>query len=115
MVSKKMNKIFPAPIEKFPQADIPIDGVTAYLSQAENHQIIFMHFEKDIDLPEHSHESQWGIVLEGRIDLIINGVKKTYVKGDRYFIEKDVKHSGRIFAGYADMTFFNEKNRYNSK
>jgi len=45
-----------------------------------------MEFSEDVDLPEHSHESQWGIVLEGEIELIIGGVKNRYKKGDRYFI-----------------------------
>ncbi len=107
--------IFPKPIQNLPAADIPINGLKAYLSQGENHQIIFMEFENDVDLPEHSHESQYGIVLEGRIDLTINGVKKTYKKGDRYFIAKDTIHSGKIYAGYADMTFFNQKERYKKK
>ena len=98
-----------------PEADIPIKGVKAYLSQAENHQIIFMEFSEDADLPEHAHESQWGIVLEGKIELMIGGVKSIYKKGDRYFIPKDVKHSGKIFAGYADMTYFNQKDRYGIK
>ena len=31
-----------------------------------------MKFEKDVILEEHSHESQWGVVLEGKIDLIID-------------------------------------------
>jgi quercetin dioxygenase-like cupin family protein len=110
-----MKIIFPEPIQNFPEADIPIDGVTAYLSQSDSHQIIFMQFDKDVDLPEHSHESQWGIVLEGRIDLIIGGTMHTFLKGDRYFIENGVKHSGKIYAGYADMTFFNERNRYSCK
>ena len=66
-------------------------------------------------MPEHSHESQWGIVLEGKIDLVIEGVKRTYAKGDRYFIPAGVKHSGKIYAGYADITFFNEKDRYKAK
>ncbi len=107
-----MKNIFPDPILLLPEANIPIDGVTAYLSQGETHQIIFMQFEKNVDLPEHSHASQWGIVLEGRIDLIIDDIKKTYFKGDRYYIEKGVRHSGKIYAGYADMTFFNERSRY---
>lgn len=109
------TETFPKPILTLPQADIPIRGVKAYLSQAENHQIIFMEFSEDVDLPEHDHESQWGIVLEGRIDLVIEGVKQTYKKGDRYFIPKGVKHSGKIFAGYADMTYFNQKDRYGVK
>ncbi len=107
--------IFPEPIVKLPEADIPLDGIKAFLSQGSNHQIIFMEFEKDADLPEHSHESQFGIVLEGRIDLNINGEKYTYKKGDRYFIPKDTIHSGKIYAGYADITFFNQKDRYGVK
>jgi hypothetical protein len=47
-----------------PEVDIPLEGVKAYLSQSENHQIIFMEFSEDVKAPEHSHESQWGIVLE---------------------------------------------------
>jgi len=110
-----MKSIFPEPILNLPEADIPIKGVNAFLSQGNNHQIIFMSFSEDVDLPEHSHESQWGIVLEGKIDLTIDGVKNTYQKGDRYFIPKGVKHSGKIYAGYADITFFNEKYRYRQK
>ncbi len=72
----------------------------------------FHEYEKDVDLPEHSHAAQIGIVLEGRIDLTIGGKTKTYTKGDRYFIEENVPHSGKIYAGYADVTFFNEPDRY---
>jgi len=110
-----MKTIFPEPILNLPQANIPIKGVNAYLSQSNNHQIIFMEFSEDVDLTEHSHASQVGIVLEGKIDLVIDGVKSTYQKGDRYFIPNGVKHSGKIYAGYADITFFNEKDRYNVK
>jgi len=110
-----MSDTFPEPILNLPKADIPIRGVEAYLSQGENHQIIFMEFSEDIDLMEHDHESQWGIVLEGKIDLIIGGIKRTCIKGDRYFIPKGVKHSGRIYSGYADMTYFNQKDRYGIK
>ncbi|QHQ60132.1 cupin domain-containing protein [Anaerocolumna sedimenticola] len=110
-----MDNIFPEPITKLPVADMPFTNYEAYISQSENHQIIFMKFNEDIELPEHSHESQWGIVLEGKIELTINGITNIYTKGDRYFIGKGIKHSGKIYSGYADMTFFNEKNRYSTK
>jgi len=51
-----MSEIFPEPIRNLPQADIPFDGITAYLSQADNHQILFMEFNKDVEVPEHLHE-----------------------------------------------------------
>ncbi len=110
-----MSNIFPDPILNLPKADIPMKGLKAYLSQASDHQILFMEFDEDIEVSEHFHESQWGIVLEGRIELIIKGIKKVYTKGDRYFIPEGVKHSAKIYAGYSDITFFNQKDRYKAK
>ena len=110
-----MSEIFPEPIRSLPEADIPLDGIKAYLSQAENHQILFMQFSEDVEVPEHSHEAQWGVALAGRIDLTINGVERTYSKGDSVFIPKGAKHSAKIYAGYADVSFFNEKDRYKAK
>ena len=107
-----MNEVFPEAIRNLPEADIPLNGATAYLSQAETHQILFMQFEEDADLPEHAHAAQLGIVLEGKIELAIGGKRQCFTKGDRYYIPEGVVHSGRIHAGYADMTFFNEPNRY---
>lgn len=110
-----MSEVFPEPIRNLPEADIPIEGIKAYLSQSDTHQIIFMEFKKDVDLSEHSHAAQIGIVLEGQIDLTIDGKKKSYTKGDRYFIPDGVLHSGKIYAGYADITFFDEPDRYSIK
>ncbi|MHC4425076.1 MAG: cupin domain-containing protein [Planctomycetota bacterium] len=110
-----MAEIFPEPIRSLPEADIPLSGLKAYLSQSDNHQILFMEFGEDAEVPEHSHESQWGVVLEGKIDLAIEGVERTYTKGDRVFILKGAKHSAKIYAGYADISFFNEQDRYKGK
>jgi len=110
-----MSKVFPDAIVRLPEADVPLDGVKAYLSQSETHQVVFMEFSKDVVVPEHSHESQWAVVLEGRIDIVIGGEMRSLGKGDRYFVPKGVEHSAKIFAGYADVTFFNQKDRYHRK
>jgi len=110
-----MSGVFPDPIVSLPEADVPLEGVRAYLSQSEGHQIIFMEFSEEVTVLEHSHESQWAVVLEGRIDLVIDGRERTLVKGDQYFIPRGVKHSARVHAGYADVTFFNQKDRYRRK
>jgi quercetin dioxygenase-like cupin family protein len=107
-----MSEVFPDPIKNLPEADIPLEGIKAYLSQSDTHQIIFMEFAKDVDLPEHSHAAQIGIVLEGKIDLTLGGKKETYTKGDRYYIPEGVLHSGKIYSGYADITFFDKPDRY---
>jgi len=110
-----MKPVFPDPIKNLPEADIPLEGVTAYLSQSDNHQVLFMQFEKDVELPEHDHAAQMGVVLEGKIELVINGEKHCFTKGDRYYIPAGVTHSGKIYAGYADVTFFHEPDRYAPK
>ena len=111
-----MASIFPEPILNLPEVDIPLEGVKAYLSQGENYQIIFMEFEKDAEIPEHSHESQWEIVLAGKVDYHGgDGVKHSYKQGDRFFIPKGKKHSARVYAGYASMVYFNQKERYKKK
>ena len=107
-----MDAIFPEPIRSLAPVDLGLDGATALLSQSDGHQILFMQFERDVELGEHSHEAQWGTVLEGKIDLTIDGELNTFRKGDYYFISAGVTHSARIYAGYADVTFFNSPDRY---
>jgi quercetin dioxygenase-like cupin family protein/catechol 2,3-dioxygenase-like lactoylglutathione lyase family enzyme len=110
-----MKNSFPEIIRELPEADIPFEGVRAYISQSASHQILYMEFENDIEVPEHSHGAQWGIVVEGEIELTIDGDKRTYHKGDHYFIPEGTIHSAKIRTGYSDVTFFAEPCRYKKK
>lgn len=107
--------MFPDIITKLPQADIGIEKIKAFLFQGDNQQILFMEFDQETEVAEHSHEAQWGVVLDGKIELTINNQKHLYSKGDTYFIPSGVKHSAKIMKGYKDITLFNEKDRYNKK
>ena len=110
-----MKDIFPEPIKQLPEADIPLEGLTAYLSQSDTHQTLYMQFEKTVELPEHEHADQIGFVLAGKIDLVIEGNKKCLTKGDRYHIPAGIRHSAKIYEGYADITVFMEPDRYSTK
>ena len=37
-----MQNIFPEPIQNLPKADIPLEGVTAFLSQAKTHWVTYL-------------------------------------------------------------------------
>lgn len=109
------EKFFPEIIRSLPEANIPIDGLRARLFQGEKQQFVFMSFEEDVNVPEHSHGAQWGVVLDGQIELTIGNKATSLTKGDTYFIPKDVKHSAKITKGYKDLTLFNQKDRYKAK
>jgi quercetin dioxygenase-like cupin family protein len=106
---------FPEIIADLPEADIPVEGVQSHLFQGENQQFVFMSFENDVEVPEHSHEAQWGVVLDGEIELTVDGKKYNLRKGDTYFVPKDIAHSARIGKGYKDLSLFNQKDRYGVK
>lgn len=110
-----MKQKLPDIITNLPQADIPIEGVKSHLAQSGDQQFVFMTFEKDVEVPDHFHEAQWCVVLEGEIELTIDGKKNVFKKGDTYFIPKNVKHSAKIKKGYSDLNLFNQKDRYKRK
>jgi len=109
------ESFFPEIVTKLPEADIPIEGVRSHLFQGQNQQFVFMSFENDVEVPEHSHEGQWAVILDGEIELTIDGKKHLFKRGDTYFIPKDVKHSAKIKKGYKDLTLFDQKDRYKVK
>ena len=106
------DPVFAEIITRLPEADIPVTGLSAYLFQGENQQIVFMDFRKDAEISEHSHQAQWGVVLDGEIELTIAGKKHSLKKGDTYFIPEGIRHSARIKKGYKDLTLFDKKDRY---
>jgi len=110
-----VEEFFPDVITSLPAADIPIDGLSSYLVQGDNRQVIFMSFEKDTVVAEHSHAAQWCVVLDGRIELTIAVRKRIYRKGEIYYIPAGVLHGARIFAGYKDVTLFGQKDRYQAR
>lgn len=107
-----MEQIFPKMITNLPEADIKFKGVKGWISQSNDHQLIFIEIEPIGKVAEHSHGAQWGFVLEGEIELTIGGVTKTYYKGDSYNIPDGVLHSAVVKRKTWVVDFFAEKNRY---
>jgi len=63
--------------------------VRGWLLQGTSRQAVFFDLPADAVVPEHAHEAQWGIVIEGVLDLTIAGVRRTYRKGDTYAIPEE--------------------------
>ncbi len=107
-----MSDVFPPPIRKLPRIDLPYAGVTGYLVQGPDEQVVFMEFSSTVNVPEHAHDSQWELVVAGTVDLTVDGATQTFTKGDCFFIPKGRRHAATVHAGYHCIIFFDQKDRY---
>jgi quercetin dioxygenase-like cupin family protein len=104
--------LFPEIISRHPGADLGLTGLQSHLVQAGEQQLVFMSFAADAEVPEHAHAAQWGVVLEGEMELVVAGEVRVLRRGDTYFIAAGVRHAARIRRGYSDATLFDQRDRY---
>lgn len=115
MINSTPKDIYPKMIKNLPQAEIEFKGIKGWLSQGQDHQIVFFDIEPIGEITEHSHGAQWGIVIEGDMDLTIDGTTKTYKKGDSYYIPDGIMHSAVFKKRTWVLDFFADKDRYKAK
>ena len=106
---------YPSMITGLPEADIPFRGVRGWLSQAAGHQVVFMDIEPIGLVAPHAHGEQWGIVVEGEMELTIGGVTKRYKAGGSYHVPAGVEHAACFLAKTRVIDVFADVDRYRSK
>jgi len=108
-------KEFPEFITKLPELDMPFDGVSGHLLQGESQQVAFARFDKDVEVPMHSHRAQWELVIAGEVRLTMEREERTYREGESFYIPEGVEHAGKVKAGYRAVIFFDQTDRYRAK
>jgi mannose-6-phosphate isomerase-like protein (cupin superfamily) len=106
----------PADYPKFltglPEADLPVHGLRGWMLQGSSALALFLHAGKDVILPPHAHGDQWGIVIDGKMDLTVATQTKTYQQGDSYFMPAGVEHHGKLYSGFRAIDCFADPDRY---
>jgi len=111
----KVQKVsdYPDVITSLPEAKIACKNGKAWILQAEASQLVFFQFKESTDMPTHSHTyPQWGIVVEGEMELTIDDKTQLCRKGDEYLVPAGKAHSARFLRNTRMMDYFSEKNRY---
>ena len=110
------NTKYPDVITSLPEADIRFEGAKGWILQGETSQLLFFEFTPDAILPNHSHGyPQWGMVIEGKMQLTVDSKAKVYVKGDEYVIPSAAMHSAKFLAKTRVMDLFSETARYTAR
>ena len=106
---------FPPLVTNLPEADLPFDGLRGWLLRGDSTLLMFNESDIDLKVPEHPHGDQWGIIIDGRIDLTIGGKLHQFGRGDSYFIPANTPHSAHIYSGYRAIDYFADRERYHTK
>ena len=107
---------YPEVITCLTEADMKPKGIRAWILQGQRHQLVFFEMDSSAVVPEHSHDyPQWGIMVDGKMELTVDGQPHIVDKGDEYLIPAGAKHFARFFGKCRVMDLFSEKSRYQAK
>jgi len=106
---------YPEMIRKLPQIETPLEEVRGWVIQSPSQQVVFFDLPEGGSVPPHSHCSQWGIVVEGKMKLTIGEKTAIYQKGDWYFIPEGVVHSATFLTRIQVIDVFDDPARYRKK
>ena len=112
----QLDSGYPKVITSLPEADIQFRGIRAWILQGEKTQLVFFEMESSAVVPEHTHGyPQWGMVIDGEGELIIDGKSMICTKGTEYLVPAGAKHYARFNKKTRVVDFFSEKSRYKKK
>lgn len=115
-LSRNSYRSFPNVITNLPEADIPFEGIKAWTLQGETHQLVFYQMEANARIPEHSHEyAEWAMVIEGEMELTIEGKTRNVKKGDEFLTSARAKHKWTSLTKTRVIALFSERTRYRTK
>ena len=106
---------FPEFIRALPMVDSPLASLRGWMLQTERALAMFYEIPDGVDLPEHAHGAQWGIVLAGSIEFTIGGETRTYARGDTYYVPASIAHSAVIHPGFVGIDVFADADRYSAR
>ena len=113
--SDDYQDVYPEFIRNMPEVDVPVEGVRGWLLENDRQQIVFFEIKPEAVVPPHSHCAQWGIMLEGEMDLTISGNTIRVKRGDRYFIPEGAEHSAKFNSPVSVIDIFDAPDRYKCK
>lgn len=77
--------------------------------------MVFLDIKPRSQIPEHSYGEQWGVVIVGEIELVVDSVKKVYRKGDCYRLPPEAIHSATFRTRLKAIDIFADVHRYKPK
>jgi quercetin dioxygenase-like cupin family protein len=107
-----MTEPFPEFIRELPMVDSPLASLRGFMLQTGQALAMFYEIPDGVEVPEHAHGAQWGVVLEGSVEFTIGGETRTYGRGDTYYVPHGVAHRAVLSRGFVGIDVFADADRY---
>lgn len=101
---------FPEGIRRLPKTELA--GADVYVHDDGTSQILFIEVPRDRPaavVPNHTHDVEWGFVVEGEIEMTLGGRVERHAAGSTHLIPKDLPHSFRFAPGTSSVHYFVER------
>ncbi len=95
---------FPVSIRALPKTSLL--GVDVYVHDNGSSQVLFMELpaeRTEVVVPTHTHDVEWGIVVEGEVEITVNGKAERHGPGATHHIPANAPHSIRFTPGTSSV------------
>jgi mannose-6-phosphate isomerase-like protein (cupin superfamily) len=101
---------FPESIRRLPRTKLA--GLDAFVHDRSDSQVVFLEAPSDrpeVVVPTHTHDVEWGVVIEGEIEMTLDGRVEIHRAGSTHLIASGVPHSFRFRPGTSSVHYFVER------
>jgi|GEM_PF-4606452 len=100
---------FPEPVRRLPRGDL--FGATVYIHDTPSSQVLFIEAPPDraVRVPRHTHDVEWGFVVEGEIFMDLDGHPERHPAGSQHLIPAGLPHSFEFAPGTMSVHYFAER------
>ncbi len=101
---------FPPSIRALPRTDL--GGADVYVHDGGGTQVLFIELPADrpaVTVPTHTHDVEWGIVVEGEIEMTVGERTERHGPGATHLLPAGQPHSFRFAPGTCSVHYFPER------
>ena len=101
---------FPESVHRLPRTKLA--GLDAFVHDRPDSQVVFLEAPAggpEVLVPTHTHDVEWGVVVEGAIEMTIDGQVELHTAGTAHLIASGVPHSFRFRPGTSSVHYFVER------
>ena len=101
---------FPETVRRLPRTSL--GGADVFVHDAGATQVLFIEVPRDrppVTIPTHTHDAEWGIVVEGEITMTFPDRTEVHGPGMTHWIPAKLPHSFRFAPGTSSVHYFVER------